>query len=123
MRRFPWWQLRNGLGHGKLEEANRPVKVLQPALPEFGQREGEFLFLILDEGLRRLGDEDLAAAGGGTDPGCAMDGQARIASLDRDRLAGVEEQAPPGDGSPPTGRPGPSPISGCSSPRPRHHGR
>ena len=62
-------RLRGGLGDRELEETNRPVEVLQPALAEFHQREGEFLLLVLDEGLRRLGDEDLAAAGGGADPG------------------------------------------------------
>ena len=89
-------RLRGGLGDRELEETNRPVEVLQPALAEFHQREGEFfLLLVLDEGLRRLGDEDLAAAGGGADPGRAMDGQARIGSLDRDRLARVNAHPDP----------------------------
>jgi hypothetical protein len=61
-----------------------------------------FLLLVLDERLRGLGDEDLAAAGGGADPGRAVDGQARIGALDGCRLARVNAYPNP-DGHP--GRP------------------
>jgi hypothetical protein len=59
---------------GQLKQPNRPVKVLQPVLAQVHQREPQILLLILHDGLRRLREEHLAAAGGGADPGRAMDG-------------------------------------------------
>jgi hypothetical protein len=64
-------------------------------LAQVHQREPQLLLLILHDGLRRLREEHLAAAGGGADPGRAMDGQARVGSLGRDRVAGVNADPHP----------------------------
>ena len=76
--------------------------ILQPALTQVDEGELKFLLFILDEVLRRLGHEHLATAGGGTDPGRAMDRHARVVPFVRDRLAGMNAHPHPHDRHPAT---------------------
>ena len=62
----------------RLIEADRPVEVLEPLLAEVSQEDVEIvLLLVLEQGLRRLGDEDLPAVPGRTNPCRAVHRRAR----------------------------------------------
>ena len=50
----------------------------------------EVFLLVLEQGLRRLRDEDLSAVPGGADPGCAVNGESGVAPVVGDRLTGVQ---------------------------------
>ena len=58
----------------ELEDPYRPLEVLELLLAEVD--EGELL--VLEQGVRRLGDENLASLAGGADARRAMDGQAVV---------------------------------------------
>ena len=64
-----------GLG---LVEADGAIEVLQPLLAEVSKEDVEILLLVLEQGLRGLGDEDLPAVPGRADPGRAVDCEARV---------------------------------------------
>jgi hypothetical protein len=90
------WRLQPG--RGQLEQPHRPVQVLQPVLAHVHQGEPRLpllLLLILDDRLRRLGHQHLRAAGGSTDPGRAVHGQAGISSPGPDRVTGVNADPDP----------------------------
>ncbi len=53
----------------------------------------EILLLVLEEGLRRLGDEDLTSVPGGPDTGRPMDGEPGVATARCSRLARVQAHA------------------------------
>ena len=81
------------LGPGHLVEAHWPVEVLEPLLAEVAEEEVEVLLLVLEERLRRLGDEHLATVRGSPDARGAVHGEARVAAVGSDRLAGVDAHA------------------------------
>jgi hypothetical protein len=79
-----------------LEQANRPVKVLQPALAHIHQRKSQpLLLLILDQGLDSLRDQHLPAGRRRADPRRPVHPQARIPAPGRDRVAGVDTDPHP----------------------------
>ncbi len=84
-----------------LEQTDRPVQVLQPVLTDVYQREALLLplLLVLDQGLRGLGEQHLTAAGRGADPRRAMHRQAGIGLVRRNRVAGVNAHPHPDPGT------------------------
>ena len=82
-------------GRGELEQPHRPVQALQPVLARVDQREAQLLFLILHQGLRRLRDQHLPAAGRRADPRRPVHRQTRIPAPGRDRLTGVDADPDP----------------------------
>ena len=56
----------------RLIETDRPVEVLEPLLPEVEQRNVQILLLVLEQCLRRLGEENLSTVSGGADSRRAM---------------------------------------------------
>jgi hypothetical protein len=75
---------------GRLIETNRAVKVFEPLLAEVAKEDVQVLLLVLEERLRRLRDEDLAAVTSGAYSRRPMHGEAGVAAVARDRLARVQ---------------------------------
>ena len=83
-------EIRREARRGDLVEANGALDVLEPLVAQIAHPDGEVFLLVLEQVLRRLGDEHLAAVTRGADACGAMDGEARIAAVDRHRLARVD---------------------------------
>ena len=64
-------------------------------LAEVPQLDVQVLLLVLEQGLRRLGDEDLPAVPGRPDPRRPMDGEAGVAPVGGHGLARVQAHANP----------------------------
>ena len=64
-------------------EPDGAVDVLQTLVAEVPQVDGEILFLVLEQALRRLRDEHLPAVTRSADAGGAMDREPRVTTIDR----------------------------------------
>jgi hypothetical protein len=82
-------KLRRQAGRGDLVQAHGALDVLEPLVAQIAHPDGEILLLVLEQALRRLRDEDLASVACRADAGGAVDGEARVAAVDRRRLTCV----------------------------------
>src|SRR5207248_5732314 len=72
-----------------LVEADGPIEVLEAVLSKIAQGDAEILFLVLEQRLRRLRYEHLAAVPGCADAGGTVDSETRVLALASRGLARV----------------------------------
>jgi hypothetical protein len=77
----------------RLVETHRTIEVLESLLAEVAERDVKVLLLVLEQGLRRLGNENLPAVPGRADTRGPVHREARIAAVARDGLARVKPHA------------------------------
>ena len=88
-----WWELEGKSVRRSLVDADRAIEILQLLLAEVTEVDVEILLLVLEEGLRRLRDEDLTSVPGRPDPRRPMDGEPGVATARCSRLARVQAHA------------------------------
>ena len=68
-------------GH-QLVDADGTLEVLEALLPEVDEHEaGDVVLLVVEEGIRRLGEADLAAVADAADPRRAVNGEALVLAV------------------------------------------